>query len=291
MTMLPMIDLNLNLQGKTYLRVNGTSGSDNPRRGKNRAYQTIQAAIDDAVAGSVILVSPGAYAETVTISRTAAHANLTIIGMGGKQAAYIKPTVEDANGLLNYADGLTLYNLGVFGEDTTSAVAFTNFGSNVLARDCVFGEGATQIQTGPGTAAQITAGTHGTGDDVTFHGCTVKDGTTGAILTSTDHGVMKRPRFIDCIFSALSAAALEEAGGTASTRFQALLVKDCAFLPALDGTAATKYVSLNDDNANTGMVTGCRFLTALNSGLNLVSTKVIWAGNFHPAGLSTTQPS
>lgn len=286
--MLPMLDLNLNLQGRTFLRVNGADGSNNPRRGKNRAYQTIQAAVDDAEPGSAILVSPGPYDETVTIGPS--HNQIVLVGMGGRGAAFIEPSTEDAGGMVCHAADVSLVNLGVAGEDATSAVALTVTGARFRALNCKFEGGLTQLTLGPGTDAQITAGTHGDGADAFFDDCEFCWGVNGVILKASDYGAVTQARFRGNKFYNLSAASFEESGGTASIRFRDLVIEKNIFLPN-EGVAPTKYISLNDDNTNDGIVVDNVFVTALNSGLNLVSTKLLWAGNRHPAGLSTTQPS
>lgn len=292
MTMLPMLDLSLNLKGRTYLRVNGLSGSDNPRRGKNRAYQTIQAAVDDAEAGSVILIAPGAYDETVTIART--KSQLVLVGMGGRGAAYIEPSTEDAGGIVCHADDVTLLNLGVAAEDATSAVALTVTGARFRAQSCKIEGGAKQVVIGPGTVAQDAAGTHGDAGDALFDDCEFCWGTDGIHLTCTDYGAVTQCRIQHSRFHNISGKHITEtvgSGGSAAVTFQNLTVHGCTFDDLDDGTAPTNYIDLNGNNANTGVVSNCVFPTAINSGLNLVSTAVHWIGNFHTGGVATAQPS
>ena len=68
-------------------------------------------------------------------------------------------------------------------------------------------------------------------------------------------------------------------------------IGQCVFLRQEDGTEPTAYILLNDDNGNKGVVWGCTFPSALAGGKNLVSTGLIWTGNLHTGGHSTTQPS
>lgn len=286
--MLPIVDLDLHLASKTYLRVNAATGSNNPRRGKNRAYQTIQEAVNDAESGSVILAAPGRYDETVTIPAT--KSGIVIAGMGGRGAAYIDPSTEDAAGMVCHAADVTLLNLGVAAEDATSAIALTVTGARFRAQGCKFESGLTQLTLGPGTVAQIAAGTHGDGADALIEDCEFTWGANGVILKASDYGAVTQARFRRNLFRNLSAAAFEESGGTASIRFRDLLIEGNIFAEN-EGAPPTKYISLNDDNGNDGLVVGNYFQTALNGGLNLVSTALIWTANFHIAGLSTTQPS
>jgi hypothetical protein len=259
------------------------------RQGVKNSFRTIQKAVDASRAGTVIFVAPGQYDETVTIPGTHGG-NLTIVGVGGRGAAFIEPSTEDAGGMVCHAPDVSLVNLGVAGEDSTSAVALTVTGARFRAERCKFEGGLTQLTLGPGTVAQEAAGSHGDGADAFFDDCEFCWGTNGVILKASDYGAVTQARFRRCKFYNLSAAAFEETGGTASIRFRDLLVEECVFMPN-EGVAPTKYLSLNDDNGNDGVVAGCIFPTAINSGLNLVSTKVLWVANRHSGGISTAQPS
>jgi hypothetical protein len=261
----------------------------------NGIYGTITAAIAVANAGDVILVAPGAYDESPTVGRTgadgAAMNNLQIIGLGGRGSVFIEPSTEDASGLTVHADDVTIVNIGCAGEDETSAVALTVTGARFRAYGCKLEGGLTQLVLGPGTVAEEAAGTRGDGADALFVDCEFCWGTNGVVLTASDFGAVTQARFRNCKFHNLTAAAFEEAGGTVSIRFRNLDIEDCTFDDLEGGTAPTKYISLNDDNGNDGIVTNCRFPTAINSGLNLVSTALHWVSNFHTGGVSTAQPS
>lgn len=262
----------------------------NPPKGAKNANSLTNLFNGMIKSGDVLYIAPGTITEgEITIPATLS--NLLIIGGGNPGSVIINPSTEDANGMFVHGDNITLLNLDVRGEDTTSAVALTVTGANFKAINCKFSQGAKQVVLGPGTAAQVTAASRGTGANALFQNCEISNGTNGVFLTATDYGAVAFARFIDSIFYALPTSSFEETGGTVSARFTNLLIKGCTFERAVDGTAPTKWISLNDDNGNTGIVTGNYFVTALNSGLNLVSTKLLWAGNFHIAGLSTTQPS
>lgn len=284
--------------GRT-LWVDQARGSDgHSGTASDLAFDTIQAAVDAAIRGDNILIAPGQYDETVTIGRTDAQGNalnnLTIIGLGGRGAAFIEPSTEDANGLVCHADDVSIFNLGIAGEDETSAVALTVTGARFRAFSCKIEGGADQLVIGPGTDAQVTAGTRGTGADFLFQDCEFCWGTDGIVLTCTDYGAVTNGRFERCRFHNLTAKHVTEAvgsGGSASVAFRNITIVDCDFDNLEDGTAPTNYIDLNGDNANTGIVTRCSFPTAINSGLNLVSTAVHWVSNFHTGGISTAQPS
>jgi hypothetical protein len=292
---IPMIGGGVPTNVGRYLFVTGSNGSDGNRGiTLGRGFATIQKAVDSANAGTTILVAPGAYDETVTISRTAAHSGLTIMGLGGRGAAYIEPSTEDAGGMVVHADDVRLVNLGVAGEDATSAVALTVTGSRFRAYECKFEGGAKQLVLGPGTVAQEEAGTHGNAGDALFSDCEFCWGTDGIHLTCTDYGAVTQGRFERCRFHNLSGKHITEtvgSGGSAAVTFQNITVHQCTFDDLDDGTAPTNYIDLNGNNANTGVVSCSVFPTAINSGLNLVSTAMHWVSNFHTGGISTGQPS
>lgn len=278
-----------------YLYVDSTNGSDQNRGNSiSKPLDTIQKAVDIATRGTTIIVAPGQYDETVTISRTSAHSNLTIMGMGGRGAAYIEPSTEDTAGMVCHADDVTLINIGVAAEDETSAAALTVTGSRFRAYGCKIEGGADQLIIGPGTVAQEAAGTHGRGADWLFHDCEFAWGTDGIVLTCTDYGGVTQGLIDKCRFHNLTAKHITEAvgsGGSAAVTFFNIVIQDCTFDDLEDGTAPTNYIDLNGDNANTGVVTRCSFPTAINSGLNLVSTAMHWVCNYHTGGISTGQPS
>jgi hypothetical protein len=260
--------------------------------GKVRLHNEIQDAVNAASAGDVIFVAPGFYDETVTIAR--AKSNLTVVGLGGRGAAGIEPSTEDAAGLIVHADDVTLINLGVAAEDETSAVALTVTGARFRAYRCKIEGGAKQIVIGPGTVAQEAADTHGTGADFLFSDCELAWGTDGIHLTCTDYGAVTQGRVERCRFHNLTGKHVTEtvgSGGSAAVTFFNITIVDCDFDDLEDGTAPTNYIDLNGNNANTGVVTRCSFPTAINSGLNLVSTAMHWVSNFHTGGVSTGQPS
>jgi hypothetical protein len=253
--------------------------------------RTLQATINAASANSIVLVRAGQYDEEVVIPR--AKSGLVLVGLQGRGAAYIEPEASeeepDKTGLINYADDVTIINLGVAGQGTGSALV--NYGSRFRADACKIEGGTTALKLTLGTVAQIDAGTHGKGADLWLIDCEVCWSTKGVEIVASDYGAVSQVRFRRCTFHDNTAADFEEFGASADIHYRDLDIGECVFLRQEDGTEPTKYLSLNDDNGNKGAVHGCVFPTALNSGKNLVSTGLIWVGNYHPAGLSTTQPS
>jgi len=260
--------------------------------GTPSVYTTIQAAVNALKSGWEVLVAPGSFDETVTVPHSIS--NIKIESMGGRGATYIEPSTEDAAGMLVHADDVTLVNIGVAAEDETSAVALTVTGDRFRAYGSKFEGGAIQVLIGPGTVAQVAAGIRGKGSDSLFDDCEVCWGTKGIVLQGTDYGGCTQLMIRNCRFHDLTAESIGEnvgSGGSAAVTFFGLNVKDSVFELDEAGAAPTKWLSLNADNANSGIISGCRFPTAINGGLNLVSTKVLFVGNYMTGGINTAQPS
>src|SRR3990167_989602 len=275
------------LKGIVYY-VDGANGDDlNNGRSLSFPFETIQAAVTASSAGDTVLIAPGAYDEAVTIAR--AKSNLTIRGVGGRGAAFIETSTTNATGLTNEADDVTIINVGCAGDGTGSGLI--NRGSRLRAYGSKFEGGDIAITMTLGTVAQEAAGTHGVGADCMFIDCETAWTTTGVKLIATDYGAVTQLRFRDCNHHDHSAAAFEESGGSVDIRFRDLDIGRCVFPRQEDGSEPTAYILLNDDNGNKGIVWGCTFPSALAGGKNLVSTGLIWTGNFHTGGISTGQPS
>lgn len=253
------------------------------------ATQTVQAAIDAANPGDHIVIPVGTYSEEILIPHTLS--GIVIEGDGGRGAVAIEADT-DGVALTNHADDVTLINVGCAGDGTGGGIV--NTGRRFRTQGCKIEGGALAMSLSLGTVAQIAAHSRGKGDDCWFIDTEFCWATTGVKLTGTDYGAVTQIRFRDCTFHDNTAADFEEAtgsGGAVGVHFKDLDIGDCTFLRQEDGTEPTKYLSLNDDNGNKGVVHGCSFPTALAGGKNLVSTGLIWVGNRHTGGTSTGQPS
>lgn len=234
------------------------------------------------------------YNETVTIPRAAA--GLILIGEGARGAVGIAPTTEDATGMDIRADDVEVRNLSVAAEDNTAGnAALKVFGSRVRLYECKISSGDIQLQLGPGTLAQIAAGTHGTGSDFLAEDCEFCWGNTGILLVCTDYGAVAQARIRKCLFHNLVTDGITESvgsGGAAATTYRNLIINHCTFDDLVDGTAPTNsYVDVNANNANTGVLTRCAFPVASNGGKVLLSTAMMCTGCFFTGGISTGQPS
>ena len=259
------------------------------QRGKNwgSAKLTVQAAVDAMSAGDVLFVGPGEYDEAVTIAP--AKSNIIIACPFGRGSAFIAPSAANSTAVTNNADDVSVFNIGMDGDGTGSG--FVNTGRRMRAKGCKIEGGTVGFKATLGTDAQITAGTKGKGDDCWLHDCEIAWNTKGVEIVASDYGAVTQLRFRDCVFHDNTAADFEESGGSVDIRFRDLDIGRCLFNRQEDGTEPTAYILLSDDNGNKGVVRGCHFPTALAGGKNLVSTGLIWHGNFHTGGLSTGQPS
>ncbi len=278
---------------------NGSDSHDGNTRGT--AFASLTKAITKVKTGHFVFMLPGRYDETavVTIARTdaagTALSNVTLIGVGGRGAIYVDPTTEDQAGMIIHADDVTLINVGVAAEDSTSGnYSLVITGSRFRAYGCKIEAGEDQVRIGPGTVVQEAAGTHGVGADWLFEDCEFAWGTNGINLVCTDYGAVTQGFVQGCRFHNLTAKHIKEtvgSGGSAAVTFQNIQIWGNFFDDLDDGTAPTNYIDLNGDNANTGVVGGNWFPTAINSALNLVSTAMHWVCNYHTGGISTGQPS
>lgn len=283
--------------GSTNLFVDPANGLAGNTGAFDNPLATIQAAIDLSRPGGTIGLAPGEYDEVVVIARDGGIAdalnNLTIYGYGGRGSAYIATSTTNGVALTNHSDDLTLINVGLDGDGTGAGLI--NTGSRLRAYGCKIEGDDIACQMTLGTVAQEAAGTRGRGADCLFdQNCEFAWAAQGLLITCTDYGAVTELQIANSNFHDNSAAAIDEsvgAGGSAAVLFQGLRINNCIFNDLEDGTAPTAFILLNDDNANSGIVTQCAFPSAINGGKNLVSTALHWVSNYHTGGISTGQPS
>jgi hypothetical protein len=257
--------------------------------------RSIQSAVNQSVPGTIIVVAPGSYNETVTIPRGAGP--LTIVAANGRNTAAIAPSTTNANALVNNSNDVTLLNMGLAANGTGKA--FVNTGSQVRLLGCKL-----ENDDGTGECAQLTLNTvvehnatpriYGNGADVRFEGCEFAWAADGIELVCTDWGAVTELQVVNCWFHDLDGKHIYEtvgSGGSAGVMYASILLQNNVHSKDEAGTAPTDYILLNGDNANTGLMTGCVFPQVLAGGKVLLSTALICVGCFFIAGLSTTQPS
>jgi hypothetical protein len=272
--------------------VSDDRGSDGRSgRSHTKPKKTIQAAVDRASPGDIIFVDYGTYDETVTIPF--ALSNLRIQGIGARGAPWINPTTSAAPGMEMMANECEIVNLGIAGE-STAPHALRVWGAGTKLFFCKMEGSTAGMKVGPGTIAEQAAETHGDASFVDLYECEFAWNTNGIVLVGNDYGAVTQFRVHGGTFHDNSAADFEEeigSGGSAGVLFRDLDIDRVRFRRQEDGTEPTKYISLDGDNGNKGVVSGCQFPSALAGGKNLVSTGLIWTGNYHTGGISNGQPS
>lgn len=236
---------------------------------------TLAAAIAAANAGDVLYLEPGQYNESVTVNK-----RLTIIGLGGKGAAYIEPETAGAEGMLVTADDVTLVNVGVAGA--SAADYALQVGSQTVSPDR-FRAFACKFE-GPDAAVAVLKGA---GDSL-FEDCEFAWGGSGLLFAPNDDGFVTQVKLRRCHFHNLTAVhvGLAASGGVTN-----LEMADCLHDNAEDGTAPTDYIKV-DRAGDTGIITGCRFATATNAATVLtIAAGILWVGNATEAGWSTARPA
>src|SRR3990167_1249972 len=157
---------------------------------------TIQAAVTAASAGDILYIEPGSYNETVTVNK-----RLTLVGLGGRGAAYIEPTTVGAEGMQVTADDVTLINLGVAGEDTASYALNVRAAYRFRAYGCKF-EGPTgTVVLLDGTATKNTA-------DALFEDCEFAWGGSGVLFDNSYYGYPTQIRIRGCWFHNMTAVGV-----------------------------------------------------------------------------------
>lgn len=259
------------------------TGSDTQSgRSKAKAMATISAAIAAASAGDAILIAPGAYDETLALSK----ANMTLIALGGRGSAYVEPSTAGAEGALVTADDVTIKGLGIAGESTSDYA--------LRVRDCArFRAYGVKLEKGSGAGAvvDLRGTTSDNAADVLFDDCEITWGATGMQFVANTDGNGPTQIFLRrCRFHNLSLACMAE-GGAAGDLVVDLHVEESLFLNGENDVAPTKYLDFN--NAGTsGFFGGNFFATPTNASAVLaIPAKVLWVANATEAGWSTARPA
>lgn len=290
---IPVIGNGIPTNSGNYWFVNGSAGSD-AYTGKSldQSFQTIQRAVDAADSSDVICIAPGAYDESVTISRTLD--GLCLVGLGNLGDVGIAPSTTAAIGLTYHADDVTLINVGVAGESTATS-ALTGTGSRFRAYNCKI-EGVdtsgSAFSFGPGTVAQVSAGTRGNSGDINLYNCEFCWSKNGISFVTSDYGTPTQIYIENCRFHNIDGTELlgvPAAYGIGSVRN--LMVKQCLFEAMEDGTNPSDYVNINAA-ADTGIFANNAFAIATNASADIkVGAAIMWVANATEAGFSTARPA
>lgn len=277
----------------TYWFVNGTTGIDgNSGLDTEESFKTIQYAVDQSNSNDVILIAPGSYDETVTISRTLT--GLALVGLGNLGDVRIAPTTVNAGGLIFNADNVTLINMVIDGEAGATA-SVTGSGSRFRAYSCRF-EGSETAGAGfitrAGTVAQIAAGTAGTAVDVNFYNCEFARSFYGFTMLPNDSGVPKQVLLQSCRMHNISNThILGSTLGMGMGSVRNLEVIDCWFDVDESGVKPADYINVSTA-FDTGLFKENSFALATNAAADLkIGAGIFWVANSTEAGVSTARPA
>jgi hypothetical protein len=233
------------------------------------AFTTLAAAVAVAVAGDLILVKPGTYAENVVITTD----YLTVVGIND---GYGRPDVAPASGLALTvtAQGFVCARMR-FAATGTDAVK--QEGNGFRYTDCVFDGDGTADKAGlrlqGDDADDSFTASEGVVTGCLFRGCAVglifDTGAAPANGVGCTHDVIEKCRFID---NTVDIATKDTGGGVYSV--QDTLVSGCYFL---DKNKAV-YVDLTTANGGaasdqTGMFANCFFAAD-----DITTTRVAYVG-------------
>lgn len=176
---------------------------------------------------------------------------------------------------------MRLENIGGAGKGTGAGLVVTGrrFSCDALCKfENADGTGKAVV-IGPGTVAQVNAGTHGKGDFGRFEGPEFAYCAQGVLLQGSDYGASGQHEFLKCRSKGITGAHFAEghvAGGQNRLHYRDLLIDGHRFEFGTDDDGVvinpTKFLDLNDDNENQGLVTDSVFPVAKAGAQNAVST-------------------
>lgn len=280
---LNMADLPANPPGNI-LYVDGANGFDgNDGLGWANAKKTVQAAITAASPFDRVVIAPGNYDESVTITTR----ELTLVGAGSRGGVGISPSASNATGLtINGVSGTIFYNIDANGTGTgggLNVVATAAKVRRLTAVECKF-----ENDDGTGFSAKLESTVNHDVADSVFQACEFAWAAKGLIINVTGGGNPVTETLVkDSLFHDLDTSHIEEQG----TFTVGIWLWNCYFARDEAGTAPTQYLLLN--TAGTiGSVSGCRFAHATNASAVLkIAAGVLWMANATEAGWSTARPA
>lgn len=242
-------------------------------------YYTIGAALSVAQNGDCILIAPGDYDETVSVTKN----KVTLIGLGPRGAVSIAPSTAGAEGMQVTGNDVTLINVGVAGDDTSDYALNVHAASRFRAYGCKF-----ELGSGTGPAVLLDGTASGQVGDAIFEDCEFCWAGSGILADDSGYGyvtqvLLKRNRFHN-----LTTVHIGVATGGLWKNLEAV---ENFHDRAEDGTGPTDYILLSD-NGNTGIFTGNAFAHATNQAAVLtIGTGLMWVANKTEAGNSTARPA
>lgn len=227
----------------------------------------------------VIFIGPGAITEGNLVIPEALT-GLTLIGTGGRGAAFIEPETAGDEGLQVLADDTTLINLGV--ADGGSGDYGLAVGSQTVSPSRFRAYGCKLEGSAIGCRLQQAG-------DVILDDCEFAWANVGLQLRSGDIGFNTQVVVKGCRFHNNADACIGQfAAAQQVNNFQ---LWNSFFEQLEDGTEPTDFILLAD-NGNTGLIAGNMFAIATNDTAKLtIGTGLMWGPNGTEAGWSTARPA
>lgn len=267
----------------------GSRGTERQGRSPRNPFATIQAAVDEAVAGrgDVIVIQRGTYTETVTANKN----GLTLLGA----VPYGYPDHVIVVGATVFRGAnISAYNMEFFsnsasrtslkiGDDTTES-------ASAYLKNCSFASNGT---TEPVCGAMVVGG-----NDHSFIGCRFIDNTNGLLVHSGITSFPSGLRVINCEFlenttvdfGTGSGGAFEVDGyqGGPGEGIRNLICVDNYFGGGV--TIPTDFVNIS--GASSGFMSGNRFASATNASATItIPAGILYATAATEAGWATARPA
>lgn len=251
---------------------------------KSRRYvnsgATIQAAIDAAAAGDIILIEPGDYNEALSVTKD----NLTFIGLGPPGSVAVAPSAAnavawtiDGTGAGGRVEEVALYNVGGEGNGTGGGLHLKGNIRRFRAQDCKFEGGAFGAKLESTGADPLTVA------DTRFENCEFSWTTTGLHLSVTGAGDPVTQTFLrGCLFHNCSSEWILSDGAFTT----GLWVRGCVFAREEDASAPVAGQLDVAVAGSEGIFANNYFaLATMASATLVIAAGILWVGNVTEAGV------
>jgi hypothetical protein len=236
-------------------------------------YPTITLAVAAAQAGDTILIAPGSYVESVTITTS----NISLVGCGNRGDVSVVPSVANATaikvqGTATRTAGVTLINVGA--ETNGTGIGFHVLGNTrrIRAYGCKF-EGGTD-------AMKLESDATGSVGDTRFVDCEICWATNGVHLTASGGGdPVTQTLFQGCLLHNLVTDCIKNV----TVHSTNLWIDSNIFDNQEDGTQPTQFLDIAVAST-TGYVTNNVFATTVFSTAKFgIATGVLFSNNISQA--------
>lgn len=256
--------------------------------GTGQQIETLEELFNVMQPNDVAFLAPQAFEEGDLVI-PATLTGITLIGVGndpfsGRGAAFIEPQDAGQEGLNVLADDVTLINVGVASDAAGSYSLKVGAAAVDVARFRAF-RCKFEGNEAASPAGQVLL--QGTGDTL-FDDCEFCWGVNGIIGDANNNGFPTQTRIKNSLFHNLTTVHI---GIAAGDHFVDLWLENNVHARDESGVAPTDFILLSD-NANTGLITGCKFAHATNDAAVItIGSGLLYLANATEAGWSTARPA